>query len=371
LSRLEYWKRQNRHYAIGIPGADENPAFSEMLRNGKQRSDSERLPPLHAKIGGSRELILQIVDGTIHFHLIFPFLDPVYLDLSYYPSFEVSGLDTDDDVKEILAIALACEVPVYPEDEQAAIELGRLHEDLIVSGFRTGNQIVKFVGKRGITVGADLPLDEYLPTESISPADVYVALARQKAVDAENERAARVIGGLKTGIEQLRKALDAETRNESELQAALTSFPGLFGLEYARVIAKYQLGKEYVTDYALERHSGLVDLVELEASTYLLYTKKGDPTKELTHAEQQVLDWLDWLDTVGTYAQINLPGLLGPTAYVVIGTSREMSNADKDRLRRRNLMWHGKMVILTYEDLLHRADGILRILTEKSTMIED
>ena len=56
-------------------------------------------------------------------------------------------------------------------------------------------------------------------------------------------------------------------------------------------------------DYALERHSGLLDLVEIESSSLELFTKDGNPRKELVHAEQQVFDWLEWMEANGSYVE--------------------------------------------------------------------
>ena len=55
----------------------------------------------------------------------------------------------------------------------------------------------------------------------------------------------------------------------------------LFGPDYVRIIPNHRLGAEYEMYYALERHSGLFDLVEIEASTLALFTRGGDPSSHL------------------------------------------------------------------------------------------
>jgi hypothetical protein len=129
------------------------------------------------------------------------------------------------------------------------------------------------------------------------------------------------------------------------------------------VIPKHRLGSEFEMDYALERTSGLIDLVEIEASNHALFTKAGNPSEQLVHAEQQVLDWLDWIEKHGEYARTKFPGLLSPVGYVVIGRSASLSVADRARLTRRNLMFQGTLVILTYDDLLARAQALLNWLS--------
>ncbi|MCB8980031.1 MAG: hypothetical protein H6657_21685 [Ardenticatenaceae bacterium] len=61
------------------------------------------------------------------------------------------------------------------------------------------------------------------------------------------------------------------------MQRCLTDNPILFGLDYQLVIPKQALGSEYEMDYALVRWNGQIDLVEIEASTHKLFTKKIKP----------------------------------------------------------------------------------------------
>ena len=90
--------------------------------------------------------------------------------------------------------------------------------------------------------------------------------------------AARALAALRAAIAELDAQLALPDRDESALQRILTRNPALFGAEYRRVLPKHTLGSEYEMDYALERVSGLVDLVEIEPSTLRLYTQAGNPT---------------------------------------------------------------------------------------------
>ena len=115
-------------------------------------------------------------------------------------------------------------------------------------------------------------------------------------------------------------------------------------------------------DYALERVSGLIDLVEIEASTHRLFNKRGDPTKDLVHAEQQVLDWLDWLERNHSYARENLPGLMRPRGYVLIARSKGLTEEEQRTLSRRNTIFGETLQVLTYDDVLARARNMKRLL---------
>jgi Shedu protein SduA, C-terminal len=103
--------------------------------------------------------------------------------------------------------------------------------------------------------------------------------------------------------------------------------------------------------------------MEIEASTHKLYTRAGNPSAALTHAEQQVLDWLAWLDEYAPYARSRLPGLRRACGLVVIGRRPDLSEKDRERLRWRNIMYAGRLTILTYDDLLDRCDVFRKLLT--------
>jgi hypothetical protein len=132
------------------------------------------------------------------------------------------------------------------------------------------------------------------------------------------------------------------------------------------VLPKHRLGSEYEMDYALERLDGVVDLLEIEASTHRLFTQAKNPTQHVVHAEQQVLDWLDWIDTNGEYARTGpkgLAGLVRPVGYVLIGRSTDWSDDDFARLRRRNQALSGSIRVVTYDQLLEHARNLLSRLT--------
>ncbi|MCY7346665.1 MAG: DUF4263 domain-containing protein [Pyrinomonadaceae bacterium] len=157
-------------------------------------------------------------------------------------------------------------------------------------------------------------------------------------------------------IIKLKDIVCSEERNENKIQSFLTENPVLLGTEYKRVIPKHLLGAEYEMDYALERYDGIYDLIEIESSNLKLFTKQGNPTKELVHAEQQVLDWQQWVEEKNFYAQEKLKGISSPKGFIIIG--RYESENDKKKLKRRNATFNG-IQILTYNDLIEKAKTLL------------
>ncbi|HYN22799.1 MAG TPA: Shedu anti-phage system protein SduA domain-containing protein, partial [Thermoanaerobaculia bacterium] len=179
---------------------------------------------------------------------------------------------------------------------------------------------------------------------------------------ARINQAARILAQVERAVSELSSALVATRANERSLQRCLERNPILFGAEYVRIIPKHRLGSEYEMDFALERLDGLVDLVEIEASTRPLFTKAGDPSKYLVHAEQQALDWLEWVEHNSPYAREKLPGLATPIAFVVIGRSSSLDAVTAKRLRRRNVELGRRVRIQTYDDLLAGARNLLKML---------
>ena len=82
------------------------------------------------------------------------------------------------------------------------------------------------------------------------------------------------------------------------------------------------------------------------------------PGAPATHAEQQVLNWLEWIETHGPYARSQLSGIYSPKAFIIIGRKKGAPDVQSEKLRRRNLVYRDQIEILTYDDLLERAQKI-------------
>jgi hypothetical protein len=289
------------------------------------------------------------------------------------PSWKALDLD-DDGVKSLLASAVSLDIPVYPNDDVAVGQLARLYASLYTDGFVVEvdgekHQYVWSGNSRGIAYDSNSGRWAVEPTESVFPADALaLAITANERLESTSE-AIRILAGLRAGIDELARLLDDPIRDEGRLQRCLTSYPVLFGLHYRRVIPKYSLGSDFEMDFALELTSGLVDLVEIEPSSFPLYTRAGNPRAELVHAEQQVLDWLEWLEANARLAGGDFPGMMRPVGQVIIGRRNLMSDSDRKRLRQRNALWKRSVVVSTYDDLLDRARNMLNILVASSKSV--
>ncbi len=196
-------------------------------------------------------------------------------------------------------------------------------------------------------------------TDFVSPADFSTVKA---SIGSEFERlqhTSKLFVSLVDAIGTLGSLLSGCKRNENKIHKCIIENPILFGVDYIRIIPKHRLGAEYEMDYALERQSGIIDLVEIESSNLPIFNKKGDPSQYLVHAEQQVIDWISWIERNKAYTRESLPGVMGPIAYVIIGRSNNLASDEIVKLKRRNILFKGQLIIMTYDELLNRAKYLL------------
>jgi len=370
--RLSKWKKGEKH-----PLTFENPMdsdFEEFLEKKKKKDTAEKKNIFSSNfelMKMTRELVFDIKDGIPVFHYICAMLDTKELELSYHHLLDsvIEG-DKDDIEKEIintLGLATALEVPVYPNNQKVEKELSNYYQKLIKNGFTApdekGNP-VKLVPVNSKKTD-DFNIDNFSKTDLTkfwSPTDLLILKEVVKEEFLKLNNAHRTLTMLEIAIEELENLLDTSKRNENSLQVCITQNPILLGLDYSKIIPKHKLGSEFEVDYALEKYNGLIDLMEIESSNLNIFTKQGNPTSYLVHAEQQVIDWLDWVEKNNSYARKGLEGLISPKGFVIIGRSSSLTEKTKASLIRRNKAFNGIISILTYDDVLIKAKHLRNIL---------
>lgn len=370
--RLSKWKKGEKHLL-----AFENPMdsdFEEFLEKKKEKDTAEKKNLFNSNfelMKMTRELVFDIKGGIPVFHYICAMLDTKELELSYHHLLDsvIEG-DKDDIEKEIintLGLATALEVPVYPNNQKVEKELSNYYQKLIKNGFTApdekGNP-VKLVPVNSKKTD-DFNIDNFSKTDLTkfwSPTDLLILKEVVKDEFLKLNNAHRTLTMLEIAIEELENLLDTSKRNENSLQVCITQNPILLGLDYSKIIPKHKLGSEFEVDYALEKYNGLIDLMEIESSNLNIFTKQGNPTSYLVHAEQQVIDWLDWVEKNNSYARNGLEGLISPKGFVIIGRSSSLTEKTKASLIRRNKAFNGIISILTYDDVLIKAKHLRNIL---------
>ena len=93
-----------------------------------------------------------------------------------------------------------------------------------------------------------------------------------------------------------------------------------------------------------------VRLVELERPNHRLFTKDLHETDEVTHAVQQVSDWVRYCRQHPDDPVIAASRAVSPDGMVVIGRSRYLSERERETLAHNN---QGRDVkVITYDELL-------------------
>jgi len=364
-NRLDKWKEPIRmDFPYIGPFREDDPVRELIHQRRANNATGDGRKVKWSPLSAAKELIFDIDNGKPSYHVITSGFD---LETCEWITCHLVDLipESDDDAKSILLEANAFEIPVYPNNDTVVSQLAIYQEDVLRNGakitmkdgekrFRTTRLSEDFLSQTNLLENLD-------PTVFLSPSELLV-VRRYVLQDIEaRDEAGQILERLRSGISELTICLAATKRNESDLQACLTKYPILFGINYKSIIPQHKLGSEFVMDYALEKVSGDVDLVEIEASSHRLFTNAGDPSKALIHAERQVSDWLTWIEEHHTYSREHLTNLWSPIGLVIIG--RDTTDEDRVRIRQRNRLFKGNVQILTYDDLLRQANEFLARLT--------
>lgn len=272
----------------------------------------------------------------------------------------------ENQVKSWLFRTMLIDLPIIAENQEAGMKLSEIYKDLQLNGFSINQE-----DGNPLQVAVDLgPYEEvakgaHSVRAVVQPFEIIEVLEQLNAERLSTSRAKTLILRVDAAISELSLLLERSERNEHDLQRCLTANAILFGTRCRRVIPKHSLGSEYEIDYVLELTDGGMDVMEIEASTHSLYTKKGNPTAILTHAEQQVYDWLFWLEENSAYARTKLPNLHRPRGIVVIGRRSSLSTKDAERLNWRNRSLDNRIKIFTFDDLLDNAIALRDLLLEE------
>lgn len=151
---------------------------------------------------------------------------------------------------------------------------------------------------------------------------------------------------------------------EEPVHQFLKSHPVLISPTSDTVWSKLHFG-DRVSDFVFREPHNDYELVELEAPIRPMFRKDGQQREELTHAINQISDWIRYIEDNKQKVENEL-GLIGistsPRSLVVIGRSDALSTEDRRKLTTiQNQI--SKLLILTYDDLLASARATLeRIL---------
>jgi hypothetical protein len=151
---------------------------------------------------------------------------------------------------------------------------------------------------------------------------------------------------------------------EEPVHQFLKRNPHLLSPTHSEYWSKLPFG-DRISDFVFRESHDDYQLVEIEAPIRQLFRKDGQQRQELTHAIDQISDWLQYIANNKTEVEIEL-GLNGisvnPRTLVVIGRSNGLTDANRQKLATIQNS-HPKLRIMTYDDVLENArQNLERIL---------
>jgi hypothetical protein len=128
------------------------------------------------------------------------------------------------------------------------------------------------------------------------------------------------------------------------------------------IMSEVRLGNKYridlVIQYKLDEKRIL--LVELEKASLPIFNKAGRLRAHVTHAIQQVEDWLQWWREHPNEIPKALDSSIPPQGLVVIGRNINLDEQAKKRLL--HLNGNRLVKVITYDDLLSRIEALIQSL---------
>ncbi|ATH80454.1 hypothetical protein CO724_04445 [Ectopseudomonas mendocina] len=151
---------------------------------------------------------------------------------------------------------------------------------------------------------------------------------------------------------------------EKDLHCFLKQHTQVLDSHVAAVYSEVRIGK-YRADLVLQYRQSdkRVVLVELEPHSAQIFTKRNSQRHKVTHAVQQVQDWIREIHNNASNLPHWLAGNYTAEGMVVIGRSKDLTQEQKDTLMINNARSNVK--ILTYDDLLERLQCLIEVLDKQ------
>lgn len=175
----------------------------------------------------------------------------------------------------------------------------------------------------------------------------------------------KVVVRLTTILEKFRRLIErSDVHEKRDIHPFIDEYPFILHPNPVDVFSEVAigLGTQYRIDFLIRESDGSYLLVELENVRQRLFTKDGDFTQEVNHAQRQVEDWQQWIEANLPMVQKQYPDIVSPKGLIVIGRNQGLTQDQKARLARRNVNLRGRLAIWTYDDLLGNAHQFIESL---------
>lgn len=166
-------------------------------------------------------------------------------------------------------------------------------------------------------------------------------------------------------IQDYERLINKQKMGEDEIQIFLEENPIIIDRGLKKLIPKKTFGGEGIPDFVAVLRNGNYILIEIEKPTDKLYTKKGDPTAEFSHAEQQVLDYLRWANENKEFLRKrDLPSISAENTrgLLIIGMNKNLGPEEKEKLKMRNFSSRSTHEVKTFDDILTENQQVIENL---------
>lgn len=277
----------------------------------------------------------------------------------------------DEDISRFITHARTTDILLYEENGLLVMD----DDYLVYMACRALN--LKRV--KAVIVGAfDQPLVEVLGVggcELIPPVGVTRQdnRSRRATVD-KDDLLQRKVSALRPKLSQsakfeqnfieLCRLLGRVGTREKDLHRFLKQHTQVLDSHVAAVYSEVRIGK-YRADLVLQYRQSdkRVVLVELEPHSAQIFTKRNSQRHKVTHAVQQVRDWIREIHNNASNLPQWLAGNYTAEGMVVIGRSKDLTQDQKDILMANNAT--SDIKILTYDDLLERFQRLIEVLDKR------
>jgi hypothetical protein len=168
----------------------------------------------------------------------------------------------------------------------------------------------------------------------------------------------------------LSKILSEAGTDEKRIHRFLAQNPLIVDAYGTSIRSELRLGDQYRVDLAIQYNldDKRLLLIELEHPKAPIFTKKGRPRSHVTHALQQVEDWLQWWREHPDDVPSGLDPSIPIEGLVVIGRNRDLTEQDKRRLLHLNST--RDVTLITYDQLLEKIEILIQNLESLDQQID-
>ena len=184
--------------------------------------------------------------------------------------------------------------------------------------------------------------------------DLLSAIAQRNSIEAALSRLdgrAAARKRLAETIEELKRLLEGP---EEPAHQFLKTHPELLCATYDAAWSKFPFGS-HVSDFVFREPHNDYLLVEIEAPYRELFRRDGQQRVALTHAIDQINDWVQHVHENRSVVEAELTGISAtPRKLVVIGRSAALTEGNRRKIRTMQTQ-DPKLAVLTYDDVIERA----------------